>query len=164
MPSLYDFDATFRFLLVGPRDPTLRSGPGRLVRASRTPSGPVTLDLVRASDGVLAQAWGPGADWALERVESILGLDDAAEGLSAPPGRLSIVIRRGRGLRLGRTPFVFDAMVAIVLQQRVAFRDAASSHRRLVSALGEAAPGPFELRPRANASPSFPAADRGRSR
>lgn len=146
LPRLYDFDATFGFLLVGPRDPTLRRGPGRFVRASRTPLGPVALDLARVAEGVLAQAWGPGAEWALERVESMLGLDDSVEGLAAPPGRLATLIRRGRGLRLGRTPFVFDALVAIVLQQRVAFRDAASAHRRLVSALGEAAPGPFDLR------------------
>ena len=146
VPRLYDFEETFRFLLVGPRDPTLRRGPGRLVRASRTPSGPVALDLARVAEGVLAQAWGPGAEWALARVEPMLGLEDSVDGLSAPPGRLATLIRRGRGLRLGRTPFVFDALMAIVLQQRVAFRDAASAHRRLVGALDEAAPGPFDLR------------------
>jgi 3-methyladenine DNA glycosylase/8-oxoguanine DNA glycosylase len=146
VPRVYDFDETFRFLLVGPRDPTLRRGPGRLVRASRTPLGPVALDLARVAEGVLAQAWGPGAEWALERVESMLGLDNPVEGLAAPPGRLATLIRRGRGLRLGRTPFVFDALVAIVLQQRVAFRDAVSAHRRLVSTLGDVAPGPFDLR------------------
>lgn len=146
VPRVYDFDETFRFLLIGPRDPTLRRGPGRLVRASRTPLGPVALDLARVAEGVLAQAWGPGAEWALERVESMLGLDNPVEGLTAPPGRLATLIRRGRGLRLGRTPFVFDALVAIVLQQRVAFRDAVSAHRRLVSTLGDVAPGPFDLR------------------
>ncbi len=144
-PRVYDFDETFRFLRVGTRDPTVRCGPGRLVRAARTPSGPVALDLARDKEGVLARAWGPGAEWTLERVESMLGLDDSVDGLAAPPGRLATLIRRGRGLRLGRTPFVFDAMVGIVLQQRVAFRDAANAHRRLVSKLGDAAPGPFEL-------------------
>jgi 3-methyladenine DNA glycosylase/8-oxoguanine DNA glycosylase len=37
---------------------------------------------------------------------------------------------------------VFDGLTEYVLQQRVAFRDAARAHRRLVTALGAAAPGP----------------------
>jgi 3-methyladenine DNA glycosylase/8-oxoguanine DNA glycosylase len=146
VPVPYDFDESFRFLLVGPHDPSVRTGPGRLVRAARTPLGPVTLDLERTRDGVRARAWGRGADWTVARLDGLAGLADEPARLLPPPGRLGTLVRRGRVLRLPRTPFVFDTLVAIVLQQRVSFREAARSHRRLVAALDEAAPGPFGLR------------------
>ncbi len=53
---------------------------------------------------------------------------------------------RWRGLRLARNPWVFDGLTEYILQQRVSFRDAARSHRRLVSALSLPAPGPPGLR------------------
>lgn len=141
----YDFDESLRFVPFGRYDPTCRRGPGRLWKAARTPDGPVTLQLARSTDGVVARAWGPGAAWALDRADALAGLRDGPVGFVVPPGPLAALARRHRGLRLARSAWVFDGLTEYVLQQRVTFRDAARSHRRLVAALGAVAPGPSGL-------------------
>lgn len=138
----YDFDETVRFLPFGRYDPACRRGPGQVWKAGRTPDGPVTLQVRRTASGVAARAWGHGAAWALGRVPAFAGLDDDPARFTAPAGPLSSLARRGRGLRLPRSPWVFDGLTEYVLQQRVAFRDAARSHRRLVETLAAPAPGP----------------------
>jgi 3-methyladenine DNA glycosylase/8-oxoguanine DNA glycosylase len=75
-------------------------------------------------------------------VEALLGLDDDPSSFVPPPGPVASLARRGRGLHLVRVPRLFDALCPFILQQRVSFRDAARSHRRLTRALGESAPGP----------------------
>jgi 3-methyladenine DNA glycosylase/8-oxoguanine DNA glycosylase len=45
-------------------------------------------------------------------------------------------------MHLARVPGVFDTLCQIILQQRVSFRDAARSHRRIVGSFDAAAPGP----------------------
>ena len=48
----------------------------------RTPTGPATLCVqARPSAGdVLGRAWGPGAEWALDRMPALLGADDDPSG------------------------------------------------------------------------------------
>jgi 3-methyladenine DNA glycosylase/8-oxoguanine DNA glycosylase len=138
----YDFDESLRFVPFGLYDPTCRRGPARLWKAGRTPDGPVTLLLARAKDGVVARAWGPGTAWALDRADALAGLRDDPAGFAAPPGPIAALARRGRGIRLPRSPWVFDGLTEYVLQQRVTFRDAARAHRRLTERLSAAAPGP----------------------
>ena len=104
----------------------------------------MTLRLRRASDGVHAAAWGGGASWAVARAGAFVGLDDP--GGFAPGGVLAPLARRHRGLRLPRSPFVFDGLVEYVLQQRVSFRDASRSYRRLVASVSAPSPGPPGLR------------------
>jgi 3-methyladenine DNA glycosylase/8-oxoguanine DNA glycosylase len=147
LPAPYDFDESLRFLPLGAFDPTCRREPGRLQKAGRSPQGPVALEVRRGRQGTAeVEAFGPGAAWALERADRLLGLHDRPAGFSAPPGRLGILARRGRGLHLGRTPFVFDAFAGVILQQRVAWRDATRAWRRLVERWGGDAPGPHGLR------------------
>lgn len=146
VPSAYDFDETHRFVPFGLYDPTCRRGPGRLWKAGHTPQGPVTLVLVRSPEGLAARAWGPGAAWAIERADALAGLRGEPPGLEWPAGPVGTLARRGRGIRLPRSPWVFDGLTEYVLQQRVSFRDAARAHRRLVTAFGTAAPGPPGLR------------------
>jgi 3-methyladenine DNA glycosylase/8-oxoguanine DNA glycosylase len=131
-----------RFLPFGLYDPSCRRGSGRFWLAARTPTGAVSLAVHEAEGVARAIAWGPGAEWALDRVEALLGLADEPASFAPPPGAVATLARRGRGLHLVRTPFVFDVLCQVILQQRVSFRDAARSHRRLTRALGEAAPGP----------------------
>ncbi|HSD67208.1 MAG TPA: DNA-3-methyladenine glycosylase 2 family protein [Vicinamibacteria bacterium] len=138
----FDFDESLRFVPFGRYDPTCRRGPARLWKAARTPDGPVTLRLAWKEGGVGARAWGPGAAWALERAEALAGLRDDPAGFEAPPGPIATLARRLRGIRLPRSPWVLDGLAEYVLQQRVTFRDAARSHRRLVAGLGAPAPGP----------------------
>lgn len=138
----YDFDESLRFVPFGRFDPACRRGPERLWKAARTPDGPVTLQLARAPGGVVARAWGPGAGWALERAPALAGLRDDPGGFAAPPGPIAALARRGRGIRLSRSPWVFDGLAEYILQQRVTFRDAARAHRRLAEGLAAPAPGP----------------------
>jgi 3-methyladenine DNA glycosylase/8-oxoguanine DNA glycosylase len=141
----YDFDETLRFVPFGRYDPTCRRGPGRLWKAARTPDGPATLQLARANAGVVARVWGSGAEWALDRADALAGLRDDPTGFDASEGATAALARRHRGIRLPRSPWVFDGLTEYVLQQRVTFRDAARAHRLLVAALGAAAPGPAGL-------------------
>lgn len=136
-------ELTLRFTRVGPRDPTARQDGARHWHACRTPDGPATLCLERvAADAVRGRAWGPGAAWLLDRAPALLGVDDAPAAL-VPRDRVVRGLReRQPGLRLSRCPRLVDAMVPIVLQQRVTFREAASAWRALVRRHGEPAPGP----------------------
>jgi 3-methyladenine DNA glycosylase/8-oxoguanine DNA glycosylase len=142
VPRPYDFDASLRFVPFGLHDPSCRLGPGVLWRAARTPEGPATIRLAAAPDRVDAAAWGPGAGWVVHRAEALLGLQDDPAAFAPAPGPIATLARRGRGLHLVRSPWVFDALCQFVLQQRVSFRDAARAHRHLVRRLGEGAPGP----------------------
>ena len=146
VPPLYDFDESLRFLPLGRHDPCCRREPGVFWKAGRTPQGPASLELRRAPSGLHARAFGPGADWALARAERLAGLHDEPALFAPRGGRLGILARRGRGLHLPASPWVFDTLTGVILQQRVAWRDAAAAHRRLVEARGEPAPGPFGLR------------------
>jgi 3-methyladenine DNA glycosylase/8-oxoguanine DNA glycosylase len=105
----------------------------------------VTLRLrLETRECVRASAWGPGAAWAVARANAQAGLDDV--GGFVADRRLAPIARRFRGLRLPRSPFVFDGLVEYVLQQRVRFQDASRSQRRLVAAISPPAPGPPGLR------------------
>jgi 3-methyladenine DNA glycosylase/8-oxoguanine DNA glycosylase len=142
----YDFDETLRFVPFGLYDLACRRSPSFLRKAARTPAGPVAFELARTARGVVARAWGQGAAWALQRVPALLGLGDDPGAFQPAPGKLATLARRGRALRLSRSPWVFDGLCESILQQRVSFRDAARSHRRLVGSIGQPAPGPHGLR------------------
>ena len=66
----------------GAGDPTYRVVGDQHWRGIRTPSGPVTLLVEpRSGEGVVrAQAWGPGADWVLDSLPTLLGADDDVTG------------------------------------------------------------------------------------
>jgi 3-methyladenine DNA glycosylase/8-oxoguanine DNA glycosylase len=130
--------------------PACRLQDGGFLRAGRTPAGPVSLAMESSrsekGDAVEARAWGPGAEWALERADALLGLRDDPRAFRPEPPRLAALARAGRGLHLPRSPWLFDALVTVILQQRVAFEDASRSQRRLIAQRGETAPGPLGLR------------------
>ncbi|MGA4960541.1 DNA-3-methyladenine glycosylase 2 family protein, partial [Streptomyces lavendulocolor] len=65
-PGPYDLHLTLKVLRRGGRDPAFRRQDGALWRTARTPQGPVTLRIAAEAGAVTCQAWGPGADWALE--------------------------------------------------------------------------------------------------
>ncbi|MFJ1707020.1 DNA-3-methyladenine glycosylase family protein [Kitasatospora sp. NPDC088346] len=124
-------------------DPT-SSWDGGLWRAFRTPAGIGTLRITaHPGDGeVSATAWGPAADWLLERIPALLGAGDTPDGLVLPPGPLRDVQRRHPGLRLGATGLVLDALVPAVLEQKVTVTEAHRGWRYLVRRFGNPAPGP----------------------
>jgi 3-methyladenine DNA glycosylase/8-oxoguanine DNA glycosylase len=141
-PSPYDFDESLRFLPFGPYDPSTRRGPAVVWKAAHLPPGPVTLQLARRGETLVARAWGPAAGWALERADAVLGLRDEPSAFRPAPVPLARLARRWHGLHLPRCPWVFETLCQYVLQQRVSFREAARAWRRLVERRAAPAPGP----------------------
>jgi 3-methyladenine DNA glycosylase/8-oxoguanine DNA glycosylase len=129
----------------GAGDPTQRRGPdGAMWRTARTPEGPATLRLtVSPSDGeVRAQAWGAGAGWAVDRVPTLLGVDDDVSGFEPQHEVVAATWRRLPHLRLPSLGLVIELLVPTVLEQRVTGVEARRSWRELLRRFGEPAPGP----------------------
>ena len=130
----------------GAGDPTQRhEESGRTWRAMRTPEGPASLCVQpRASAGeVLGLAWGPGAEWALDRMPALLGADDDPSGFE-PQHHPEVAAgwRTHRHWRIGRTGLVMESLVPSILEQKVTGKQAFGSFRELVRRHGEPAPGP----------------------
>ncbi|MDT0346802.1 DNA-3-methyladenine glycosylase family protein [Streptomyces litchfieldiae] len=141
-PDPYDLRRSLLVLRRGPYDPAFRAGhDGVIWRATRTPEGPATLRFV-PGPRVLATAWGPGADWALDRLPALLGADDEPEAFVPHHRLVAESLRRHRGLRLIRTGLVLESLIPSILEQRVTTEDAYRAWRRLLKWFGEPAPGP----------------------
>ena len=140
-----DVRATWGVLRRGAGDPAWRVVAGALWRATTTPDGPVTLrTTTRAAEGaVLADAWGPGADWVLDALPTMLGEgDDGAEGFEPHHDLVARALRLHPGWRVPRTGLVMESLVPAVIEQKVTGQEAFSGWRRIVQRFGEPAPGP----------------------
>lgn len=148
LPFPLDLDGTFRLARMGPQDPTFKRRGGVFWRASWTPEGPGTLALAAAGAGhparrLRARAWGPGSRWLLREVPRMVGFRDRPEALDATGHRrLERLVHRHPGMRIGAAPSLVEALVPIVLQQRVTWGEAVASFLALVYRHGERAPGP----------------------
>ncbi|MFY1678440.1 DNA-3-methyladenine glycosylase family protein [Streptomyces sp. WMMC905] len=127
----------------GPGDPTYRALPdGSVWRCGLTPSGPGTLRVRALGGEVRGEAWGPGAEWLLEGLPSLLGADDDPTRFT-PRHRLVAMTRHRRpGLRLTRTGLVLESLIPSVLEQKVTTVEAYRAWRLLVTRFGLPAPGP----------------------
>jgi 3-methyladenine DNA glycosylase/8-oxoguanine DNA glycosylase len=133
----------------GRGDPALRfEASGSAWRATRTPQGPATLlvELLPGAREVRARAWGSGAGSALGTVDALLGLDDDPAALVPRHPVVADAARRLRGLRIGRTGNVLEALVPAILEQKVTGDEARRAWRSIVARWGEDAPGPPGLR------------------
>ncbi len=129
----------------GGADPTYRiDAGGRHWRGLRTPVGPATLAIESrpATGEVQAEAWGPGADWALASVPGLLGAEDDVSGFDPRHPVLVEAWRRHGDWRLGRTGLVLEALVPAIIEQKVTGQEAFAGFRMLVHRFGERAPGP----------------------
>ncbi len=138
----------------GPGDPTMRfSRDGSAWRASRTPEGPATLRLVPDGDAIRAQAWGPGAAWAIEQAPELIGADEdpallaafADRVAAAGPPLLRTLLARYHDIRLGRTRRVLEALVPAIIEQKVTGDEARTAFVALVRRHGEPARGPWDV-------------------
>lgn len=114
-----------------------------MVRASRTPDGPVTLQVVVDADAarVDVRAVGPGAAHALEAAPDLLGADDDRRGFD--PGSHDVVARLDRrrpGFRIGRTGRVQDVLLRTILEQKVTGAEAKRAFEHLTLVAAEPAP------------------------
>ncbi len=126
-------------------DPALRfEASGSAWRAARTPDGPVAMfiEVIVPGERVRARAWGPGAERGLEGLEALLGLDDDPAVLVPRHAVVAEAARRLRGLRIGRTGSVLEALVPAILEQKVTGAEASRAYRGILARWGEQAPGP----------------------
>jgi 3-methyladenine DNA glycosylase/8-oxoguanine DNA glycosylase len=141
-----DLRATLGTLLRGTHDPAHRFDPaGRFWKACTTPDGPGTLAVHAVGPEVTAQAWGPGDQWLLDRLPTLLGEGDDWSGLDVSTVSMLHQAKRARpGMRLVDTGLVLDALVPAILEQKVTGVEARRSWRLLLRRHGTPAPGPVE--------------------
>jgi 3-methyladenine DNA glycosylase/8-oxoguanine DNA glycosylase len=131
----------------GPGDPLMRLSDAEVIRATRTPDGPATIHLELCGDRVEAEAWGPGADRALAAAPRLVGVEDDRTGFRADLHPLVRELdRHHRGIRIGASGAVLEALIPAILEQKVTGREAWRGLRGIVRRWGEPAPGPFGLR------------------
>lgn len=127
----------------GTGDPAYRVAPdGSVWRAVHTPDGSGTVTVVRSGDEVAARAWGPGADWLLDRAPDMVGAADRPDDLVTTDPVVRSLVDRAPGLRIGRTGRVWEALVASIIEQKVTGTEAYRAWRYLLRRYGEPAPGP----------------------
>jgi 3-methyladenine DNA glycosylase/8-oxoguanine DNA glycosylase len=149
----------------GRGDPTFTTDEaGAIWRTSLTPDGPATIRVLPgraasqaadperdvaetpgATTRVLAQAWGPGAEWLLDALPGVLGRDDDVSGFAVVADVHPVVrdaARRHPDLRIGRSGRLMEALVPAILEQKVVVLEAHRAWRILLSKYGTPPPGP----------------------
>ena len=137
-----DLVGTCRPMIESAGDPTWDIGRGHVRRGLSTPEGPAGIELRLTEDGLRLDAHGEGAAWIAERVPRMVGLEDDPQGFEARlhplVGRLAA---RRPWTRIGASLRLWDAVVPVVLGQRVTVGEARRSWWRLVRRHGSPAPG-----------------------
>ena len=127
----------------GGADITCLTDSAGLWRTVRTPEGAATLLMRQRQHGIEAKAWGPGAEWLIERVPALLGAGDDWSQLSlGTHPALAEVLRRNPGMRLSRTGLMIEALVPAIIEQKVTTLEAHRAWHRLIRLYGEPATGP----------------------
>ena len=148
IPHRYDLGRSLSVLGLGRSDPTARVSGREAWWTTLTPVGAATLLLRRVDDARLsASAYGPGADWVLDRAEEIAGLRDDVAGFGDLARAHPLVYRLSRehsGLRMPATGRVFQALLPTIIGQKVTGVEAKRSMRSIVCRFGERAPGPVD--------------------
>jgi 3-methyladenine DNA glycosylase/8-oxoguanine DNA glycosylase len=132
-------------LVTGLKGPTKRIAAGAYWRAARTPDGPGTLRLSISGGELEGAAWGPGAEWLLDRMPAMVGEHDSADGFDPHHAAVQRLHRRGRAVRLPSVGTMLDVLVPVILGQKVTGSEAATGYKNLLHTYGEPAPGPAEL-------------------
>jgi 3-methyladenine DNA glycosylase/8-oxoguanine DNA glycosylase len=144
-PWPVDLDLVLGSLRRGGDDPAYRrEAAGAIWRTMRTPDGPATQRLELRAGRAVSTSWGPGAEWAAERMPRMLGADDDVSGFDAS---LHPLVREqwrrlAAALRFPAVGCTVEVLIAAVLEQRVTGREARRAWRWLLRTYGEPAPGP----------------------
>ncbi len=142
-----DLRLTLAPLRHGPQDPTMQL-PYRAReawRAIRTPDGPASARYFYAGADIRAQAWGPGAEWALETAGDALGVGDDRAAFRPADRLMRRLHQWRRGLRMCRSNTIVQTLVPTIIEQKVTTVEAHRAYRGLVYRYGEPAPGPVAL-------------------
>jgi 3-methyladenine DNA glycosylase/8-oxoguanine DNA glycosylase len=142
----FDLRRTFSPLVRGNGDRTIRVGTSEAWWTTRTVDGPATLHLSVANGALTAEAWGAGAELAIERAGRLVGVETGRQLTSTlatvDHGLIAGLARRLPGVRTLRTEAVFDALVAAIVEQKVTGTEAHRVWHGLVRTYGGPAPGP----------------------
>ncbi|QGN50002.1 DNA-3-methyladenine glycosylase 2 family protein [Micromonospora sp. WMMC415] len=147
-PAGYRLAASVRSLTFSPYDPCARVAAGTFWWATRSPAGPATLALRPVAGDLLAEGYGPGADWVVERADAVAGLRDDLSGfaeLAAAHPVVAELAARHRGLRMPATSQVFPRLLRAVFEQKVTGKEAYRAYAATVRHFRAAAPGPVAL-------------------
>jgi 3-methyladenine DNA glycosylase/8-oxoguanine DNA glycosylase len=140
-----DLAGTLFPLRRGLRDPTTVIDGGQVLRSLRTPDGAATLHLRLVDGRVEAEAWGPGADRALEDAPMLIGARDDWSSFEPQHEAVRRLRKEHPGLRLTRTGAVMATLLPAICEQKVTGREAWRAYRLLTLAVHEPAPGPGGL-------------------
>lgn len=144
VPAELRLKSVFHHFGMGGVDGAFRLTSTEVVRAARTPEGPGTLHL-RLADGLAAtSAWGPGANWLLDRAPDFIGSTDAGQLDPAHPA-LRRLAREHRGLKLIKTHQLLEPLIHAVVRQLITAREVRGIWRGIQRLTSEQAPGPFDL-------------------
>ncbi len=142
----FDLSGTLAPLVRGNGDRTIRITSREAWWTTRTAAGPATLHLAVGPGTLTAEAWGAGAELALERAGRLVGVEPDRQSTGAlagvDDGRIASLARGRPGVRTLRTEAVFDALVAGIVEQKVTGFEAHRAWHGLVRTYGEPAPGP----------------------
>ncbi len=141
-----DLQRTLGPLARSPYDLTIRLATDRAWRATRTPDGPATITMVHAAGELRAEAWGPGAEWALAKVPELLSLELDQPPIPSDHPMIRRLERTRPGVRIPRTRAVLESLIPAILEQKITGEEARRAMNGLIRAHGEAAPGPAEFR------------------
>jgi 3-methyladenine DNA glycosylase/8-oxoguanine DNA glycosylase len=145
-PHVTDACNTLRPLWRGAKDPTMRvgrtAGDG-VWRATRTPEGPCTQHITQVGQKITMRAWGPGAQWSVERAPVMVGANDDDGEFSIDPHQHELLHRtwrRSAGVRTACTFAVWELLFRVILEQKVTGLEAGQSLGRLLRVFGEPPP------------------------
>lgn len=133
--------STIPSLGLGRGDPSVTVDEGAWI-AFRTPQGPASLRCRAIGGRIEAEAWGPGAQWALEAAPGLVGALDDPAGFDPEHPLVRRLHRERPDLRITRSGLVTESLMRAVIGQKVTGTEAKRSYRRMVLAQGEPAPGP----------------------
>ncbi|MEO6988103.1 MAG: DNA-3-methyladenine glycosylase 2 family protein [Aquihabitans sp.] len=145
LPYPVDLAGTLAGVQRGTHDLSCTIRDNEVWRASRAPGGPATVHLVAHGSTIEAEAWGEGAEAALDAVPALVGLDDAVDDFQPDHPVIARLWRDHPGLRIPRSQAVYESLLAVVLEQRVTIFEARRAHSQLLRTWGEPAPGPGDL-------------------
>jgi 3-methyladenine DNA glycosylase/8-oxoguanine DNA glycosylase len=149
LPAAYHAAGTLGQLAMGRHDPCARFAAGAFWWATRTPDGPASLCLRRDGDALLADAYGPGSGWMVDRADAVAGLRDDVTGFvdaAAAHPLVARLARTHRGVRLPATGRTFPRLLRAIFEQKVTGKEAYRAYAATVRHFAEPAPGPTPAR------------------
>ena len=109
---------------------------------TRTALGPASVRVTKDGDTLTVVAWGSGAEVLIDRAPEIVGAIDTPGALIARHPAVEKAQRRVHGLCIPRPANVVEALLPVILEQKVQARAAHQSYAGIVRKWGEPAPGP----------------------